>query len=90
MKATVQAAASCRSNVPGRLGGFRRCPDPSESRVLSRREEGGPVQAVMVQRLGPFWAGAALLFLLGTYPQRLRTSACLSLGIFVRTAYERP
>ena len=90
MKATVQAAASCRSNVPGRLGGFRRCPDPSESRALSPREEGGPAQAVMVQRLGPFWAGAARLFLLGTYPQRLRTSACLSLGIFVRTAYERP
>lgn len=29
-------------------------------------------------------------FLPGTYPQRLRISACLSPGIFVRTAYKRP
>lgn len=76
MKGTVQAAAGCRSDVPGRLGGFRCCPDPSESRALGARVEGGPVPSAMVQRLGPFRAGAALVL-----PSRDLPSEAAHLGL---------
>lgn len=45
MKTTVQAAACARSNVPGRLEGFRCCPYPSGSRELSTKAAGGRGQS---------------------------------------------
>lgn len=90
MKATVQAAACARSNVPGRLEGFRCCPYPSGSTELSTKAAGGRGQSWWWYK-GQGSSGLERLwfFLLRTYPQRLCSSSCHSPGTFVRTRIKK-
>lgn len=72
------STSSCRLQVrrAWKAGRLQTLPRPFREQALSTSVEGGPAPSVMVQRLGPFRAGAALVL-----PSRDLPSEAAHLGL---------